>query len=125
MKVQGPMIQGPPGPARAAMPPVSQPALDRMCVLHDRYLAGIDGGKRLNLALSEAIRLTFDGRNLADAELRGARLRESSLVGTKLVRANLFGADLRQYDMRHCDLSNADLRDAVLRGTHLESATLY
>ena len=30
---------------------IDQPTLDRMFVLHDRYLAGVDGGRRLNLNL--------------------------------------------------------------------------
>ena len=95
---------------------IDQDKLNHMIEQHRRFLKGLTGGRRLNIALFDAQGLQFDYLDLTEAEFRGARMSGSSFVGSVLTRANLFGADLRQCDMRRCDLTKADLRGAVLRG---------
>src|ERR1043166_5198328 len=105
-------------------PPVSQEDADKMAKLHEYFISGRLGGRRLNLTLAHAENLNFAGRNLAHAELPGAVLLGCNFTQTILRGANFFGADLRYCNLRQADLTGADIRGAILRGANFEGAIM-
>ena len=103
---------------------IDQEKLDELARLHERFVDGLPGGRRLNIALKLAEDLNFSKYRLMEAELRGTRLARGRFQYANLTKANLFGADLRQSDLRRCDLTKADMRGAILRGSNLELARM-
>ncbi len=70
-----------------------------------------------------------NGRNYANADLRGADLcgmdlRDADLSGADLSSADLRGADLRGANLSDANLSAAYLKKADLRGANMSRATL-
>jgi uncharacterized protein YjbI with pentapeptide repeats len=99
------------------MPILFQKDLDAMILAHERQLKGQLGGQRLDVSMQTARGLTFNKRNVSDADFVGAMLDNSCFIETQMRRCNLFGAS-----MVRCDLQGADLSQADLRGSHLRSA---
>jgi len=91
--------------------------------LHELYLRGEEGGKRL-ISCIGPVKISVDLRraNLSGANLSGANLSGANLSGANLSDANLSGADLRRADLsganlRRANLRRADLSDADLSGS--------
>ena len=67
---------------------------------------------------------TYEGANLAGADLAAANLTGADLVGADLVDADLAAANLTGADLAAANLTGADLRGANLAGANLTGATL-
>ena len=91
---------------------------------HQRFVRGIPGGMRANLAFCDLSGMAAGGYDLSNAEMTGARLGSVAGAGMRLRGATLYGADLRRANLTRADLSRADLRGCSLRGANLENALL-
>ena len=67
---------------------------------------------------------SFQGADLAYADLQGADLSYAKLQDADLERAKLQGAELRRTDLQDAKLSRANLQDTVMVGVHLQGADL-
>lgn len=105
-----------------------------MVTSHQKWLDGIDGGKRADftganlseisfkeLDLSEAV---FNEADLRGADFSGATLREAKFNDANLSGANLEGADLREAFFNRAILKRANLEEAFLRHALLKKANL-
>lgn len=100
--------------------------LERMLAAHEAFLAGRDGGERLDLTDVRLRGQDLSGRNLAratfhglfeDVRFDGANLEESTFRKAYLDQCGFDGARLREANFRRasleaCSFKNADLRDA-------------
>ena len=85
---------------------------DTLTEVLGRHRAWLEGGRR-------GERPSFEGINLAAADLRGARLAGADLRG-----ATLSGADLSDADLEDADLQGADLQEATVANTNLRRCRL-
>jgi len=103
-------------------------------VAHNKWLKGIDGGRRGKLSHVDLSGWTLAGVDFSRADLRGSSLSEAVLRNavldeTDLFMADLEGADLRRASLQHANLAGArlngaDLRDADLTGVSLNRGTV-
>ena len=84
---------------------------------HQRFVRGIPGGMRANLAFCDLSGMAAGGYDLSNAEMTGARLGSVAGAGMRLRGATLYGADLRRANLTRADLSRADLREGALATT--------
>ncbi|MFB9354426.1 pentapeptide repeat-containing protein [Sneathiella chinensis] len=96
---------------------------ERLAV-HHHWLAGDEGGERVDFSHENLSGLPLRGANFQDAPLSGANLEGADLSGANLTNANLSGASLANANLRGAVLVNADLSDADLRGADLSGADL-
>lgn len=92
--------------------------------LHERFVTGRPGGRRLVMRFARLAGLMMQKRILSGADLTGSNLSGAKLAASDLASALLYCCDLRDIDMRGCDLTNADLRGSSLRGARLYGARL-
>jgi hypothetical protein len=92
--------------------------------LHKMWLAGGNGGERLNLAHANLENANLENADLRYANLENADLRNANLENADLRYANLRNADLRYANLRNANLVNADLRNANLENANLRNANL-
>ncbi len=101
-----------------------QLAIDRSVALHERFLRGMQGGRRAFLQYIDAPGTDCRRRLLNDADFTGADLSRSMLTGSHFERAALYCANLEDCDLRAANLRRADLRGAKLAGAVLTGAVM-
>src|ERR1700679_1902921 len=84
--------------------------------LHEKYVRGESGGKRLDLSLQTGHELDFSKKNLSSADFTGAFLNHGNFSYTKLRQANFFGSVLNNATFLEADLTQADMRGAQMHG---------
>jgi uncharacterized protein YjbI with pentapeptide repeats len=109
-------------PPRAESPAYTQPVLDRLLDLHERFVRGAPNGRRAMVRYLQATDLDFRGRKLVEADFTGANLRHACLKEVDLERASLYCADLTGADARSARFVRADLRGVALRHANLSGA---
>jgi uncharacterized protein YjbI with pentapeptide repeats len=108
--------------AQAQLPPFTQPILDRLLEVHERFVKRQPGGRRAMIKYVQASRLNLSRRIMIDADFTGANFSRANLVSADFERASLYGADLRGADGRGANFTRADIRGATLRGANLSEA---
>jgi uncharacterized protein YjbI with pentapeptide repeats len=103
---------------------INQDKLDEMIMLHERFVLGIRGGKRLVLQFMNLSGLSFRERNLTDGIFAGSAFIQADLTDAVFDRANLFGCDLRHAILDGASLKKADLRGVCARGARLNGADM-
>ncbi len=103
---------------------INQEKLEELIVLHERFVQGVRGGKRLVLQFMNLSGLSFRKRNLTDGIFTGSAFIQSDLTGAIFDRANLFGCDLRYALLDGASLKKADLRGVCARGARLNGADM-
>ena len=83
---------------------LTQPELDKIIMLHDRWLKGELNGARADLS-----GMDLSGMDLHAADLRYANFRGANLSDSNLSRVDMTGADTKDTNMR-----NADIRGLIL-----------
>lgn len=92
--------------------------------LHERFVTGRPGGRRLMMRFVRLPAVILQKRALSGVDLTGSNLTGARLAASDLSSAQLYCCDLRDTDMRGCDLTNADLRGSSLRGACLYGARM-
>lgn len=92
--------------------------------LHERFVTGRPGGRRLMMRFARLAGVVLQKRALSGVDLTGSNLSAARLAASDLSSALLYCCDLRDIDMRGCDLTNADLRGSSLRGARLYGARM-
>jgi uncharacterized protein YjbI with pentapeptide repeats len=92
--------------------------------LHERFVTGRPGGRRLMMRFARLPGVLLQKRALSGVDLTGSNLTAARLAASDLSSAQLYCCDLRDSDMRGCDLTNADLRGSSLRGARLYGARM-
>ena len=103
----------------AAPEPVSQSLLDDVVTLHNRFMSGRPGGRRLVLRRRALTGLTLAEKDLRQADFGGCIMTDMDLSGANFREASLYACDLSR-----SDLSRASFIRADLRGTRIENARL-
>lgn len=98
---------------------ITQDQLDAMAELHERFLTGRLGGRRIHLKNTNLSGLSLKGRKLRQAQFMSCVMREMNLAGADFAEAALYACDLS-----HANLAGAAFVRADLRGTRIESANL-
>jgi len=111
---------------------ITQEALDRLCLLHQRYMGGKPQGRRMALRDCDLSGLSLEGRDLSEAEmvscnfqgsnLRGAVFRRALLLGSQMDEADLTGADFHRADLRGVRFDKAVLSEAMFHDADLGQA---
>lgn len=107
----------------AAAQPRKGDILEKL-VAHQRWLRGIDGGKKARLHFVDLSDWTFENINLSRADLTGACLARANLRNANLEHATLFMADLDRSDLTGANLMGADLRGAILSRANLNNSRM-
>ena len=104
---------------------IGQTELDKIVILHERYLKTLVGGARASLKFCDISFCDLTRRNLSGADLTGCRIANGNLTEINFSNACLFGADLsnvkcpggnfNKADMRGCILQNGDYQEAILK----------
>lgn len=92
--------------------------------LHERFVTGRPGGRRLVMRFIRLPGVILQKRALSGVDLTGSNLTGARLAASDLSLSQLYCCDLRDTDMRGCDLTNADLRGSSLRGARLYGARM-
>lgn len=92
--------------------------------LHERFVTGLPGGRRLVLRFFRLAGAMLQKRRLAGADLTGSNLSDAKMAASDLSSALLYCCDLRGVDLRAANLTNADLRGSSLRGAKLYGARM-
>src|SRR5271154_2401796 len=103
---------------------VLQNELAELFKLHEKYLRGVSGGKRLDLSLKTGHELDFSRKILPGAEFVGAFLNHGNFSWAHLEQANFFGATLNNVNFVEANLTEADMRGAQMQGVNFTNATL-
>src|SRR5438132_604184 len=103
---------------------ILQNELMELFPLHEKYLKGSSGGKRLDLSLQTGHELDFSRHNLTGAEFVGSFLNHSNFSHAKLAQANFFGATLNNTSFFEADLTQVDMRGAQMQGVDFTNAIL-
>jgi uncharacterized protein YjbI with pentapeptide repeats len=99
-------------------------ALEAEIELHERFVSGRPGGRRLVLRFFRLAGLMLQKRRLSGADLTGCNLSRVRMAAADLSSALLYCCDLRDADLRAANLTNADLRGSSLRGAKLYGARM-
>ncbi len=110
--------------AKGDQPPFTQPILNRLLDVHERFAKSQPGGRRAMIKYLQAPRLDLGGRCLVDADFTGANFEGARLARANFERASLYCADLRGADARGANFRRADIRGATLRDANLTGANL-
>ena len=102
---------------------IEQEELDELMVLHEKWLAGEPGGKRLDLRNMDLSELDFANKNLKFAVLRFADMQGAILTYANLENADMQGANLKGVDLRWTHLEYAKLRCANISNVYVSSYT--
>ena len=106
------------------MAAVTEDELKTVLDLHKRWVKGLVGGVRANLAHRDLGGVNLAKANLAEASFAGASMAASNFAGANLAGADLFACDLSSTDLRRALLSRADLRGTKLGGAKIDGADL-
>ncbi len=109
---------------------MSKPELRNILAAHQKWLNGVQNGKRANLQGANLQGAYLQRANLRDADLQGAYLQraylqDADLQGAYLQGVNLQGADLRGVNLRYANLQGVNLQGADLQGADLRGAYLH
>jgi uncharacterized protein YjbI with pentapeptide repeats len=129
-----PLLAPKSNPAGREIPAYTQPLLNRLIEVHERFVRREPGGRRAVVRYLQGVDLDFSGRDLTEADFTGANLRRAVLAGANFERASLYCAELigavatdanfRRADLRGASLRHADLSGAVLDEADLREASL-
>lgn len=92
--------------------------------LHERFVTGLPGGRRLVLRFFRLAGAMLQKRRLAGVDFTGSNLSDAKMAASDLSSALLYCCDLRGVDLRAANLTNADLRGSSLRGAKLYGARM-
>ncbi len=102
----------------------TQPILDRLIQVHERYVQRQPNGRRAIFPYTQAPGLNLSRRDLSEADFTGANFARAQMLGTNLERASLYCADLTGVEARGANFRRADIRGAILRQADLSGANL-
>lgn len=98
--------------------------LEAEIALHERFVAGRPGGRRLVLRFFRLAGVMLQKRRLSGVDLTGSNLSRARMAAADLSSSMLYCCDLRDADLRAANLTNADLRGSSLRGARLYGARM-
>jgi len=99
-------------------------ALEAEIALHERFVSGRPGGRRLVLRFFRLAGVMLQKRRLSGVDLTGSNLSRARMAAADLSSALLYCCDLRDADLRAANLTDADLRGSTLRGAKLYGARM-
>lgn len=103
---------------------LTQANIDRVALLHKRFVKHERDGQRALLSGADLSGLNLATGNFNEADFTSANLSNSCLRRAQLERANLFCTNLEYCDATFANLKGADVRGATLRGADFSFATL-
>ncbi|HBM90493.1 MAG TPA: pentapeptide repeat-containing protein [Rhodospirillaceae bacterium] len=107
-----------------ALTSLTQAELDNIISKHEAFKAARSNGARAILQHYDLSGLSFEGKDMSNADFTGSMMVETNFTKTKLDCAVLYACDLRKADFSKSSLVRADLRGACLRGAIMANANM-